>query len=157
MPSWSVGCTGIVGIRLSGDGPDARQTRRFGEVRLAYTESVLLTDVLTAAIAWNPAAGDLVLLGAIDTDVAVVETVLATLPTKARGQVFIEVDDEAAIREVSAPGRVCVTWLLRDRGQSLRTAVDAWLGEMLPVEFDREHRVYAWISGDQAAGILTNA
>ena len=79
------------------------------------------------------------------------ETVLATLPTKARGQVFIEVDDEAAIRELSAPGRVCVTWLLRDRGQSLRTAVDAWLGEMLPVEFDREHRVYAWVSGDQAA------
>jgi NADPH-dependent ferric siderophore reductase len=113
---------------------------------------MLLSDLLPAAISWNPTPGDLVLLGAVAEDLPIVETVVATLPARARGQVFVEVDDASAIRELNAPGRVCVTWLRRDRGQTLETAVAAWLGEMLPVEFEREHRVYAWISGDRAAG-----
>jgi hypothetical protein len=49
-----------------------------------------------------------------------------------------------------------VSWLCRDRGQVIDRAVDAWLAEMLPMEFDREHRVYAWMSGDHAARALTS-
>ena len=119
-------------------------------------EAMLLSDVLPASIAWQPGDGDLVLLAAGADDLLVVETVLATLPAKARGQVFIEVDDADQVRQLAAPGRVCVSWLRRDRGQSLTGAVDAWLAEMLPVEFDREHRVYAWRSGDHAARAITN-
>lgn len=116
-----------------------------------------LSDLLPATISWRAAPGDLVLLGAVEADLPVVETVLATLPAKARGQVFVEVDSAVGIRPLVAPGRVCVTWLRRDLGQSLRAAVDAWLGEMLPVDLEREHRVYGWISGDRAAQLLTNA
>ena len=119
-------------------------------------ELMLLSDVLPASIAWQPGDGDLVLLAASADDLLVVETVLATLPAKARGQVFIEVDEADQVRHLTAPGRVCVSWLRRDRGQSLTAAVDAWLAEMLPVEFDREHRVYAWRSGDHAARVLTS-
>jgi NADPH-dependent ferric siderophore reductase len=119
-------------------------------------EAMLLSDVLPASIAWQPGDGDLVLLAAGAADVLVVETVLATLPTRARGQVFIEVDSADQVRQLTAPGRVCVSWLCRDRGQSLTAAVDAWLAEMLPVEFDREHRVYAWRSGDRSARVLTS-
>ncbi len=117
---------------------------------------MLLTDVLPASIAWQPGDGDLVLLAAGTDDLLLVETVLATLPAKARGQVFIEVDSADEVRELVAPGRVCVSWLRRDLGQSVTRAVDAWLAEMLPVEFDREHRVYAWMSGDHAARTLTS-
>ena len=70
---------------------------------------------------------------------------------------FVEVDSAADIRELAAPGRVCVSWLLRDRGQSLPVAIDAWLGEMLPVDAEREHRVYGWVSGDRAARTRTNS
>jgi NADPH-dependent ferric siderophore reductase len=118
---------------------------------------MFLSDLLPATISWQPAAGDLVLLGAVESDLPVVETVLATLPARARGQVFVEVDSAAGIRDLAAPGRVCVTWLRRDLGQSLSAAVEAWLGEMLPVDLEREHRVYGWISGDRAARIRTNA
>jgi NADPH-dependent ferric siderophore reductase len=117
---------------------------------------MLLSDVLPATIAWNPGEGDSVLLGAVDADIAIAETVAATLPAKARGRIFLEVADASGIREFAAPGRVCVTWLLRDRGQSVRAAVDAWLAEMLPIEFDREHHVYAWVSGDRAAQALSS-
>jgi NADPH-dependent ferric siderophore reductase len=117
---------------------------------------MFLSDVLPASIAWNPDVGDLVLLGVTVDDLAVAETVLATLPPKARGQVFVEAATGADIHPVAAPGRVCVSWLLRDRGQSLQEAVGAWLAEMLPVELDREHRVYAWLSGEATARALVS-
>lgn len=118
---------------------------------------MLLSDVLPATISWQPPAGDLVLLGAVEADLPIVETVLAGLPVKTRGQVFVEVDDASRIRPVSAPGRVCVSWIDRSRGQSLRAAVDGWLAEMLPADAEREHRVYAWISGDRRARELSSA
>ena len=118
---------------------------------------MLLSDVLPATIGWRHSAGDLVLLGVRADDLAIAETVLATLPQKARGQVFVEIDDEAGIRPLNAPGRVCVTWLRRDLGQSLDVAVEAWLAEMLPVDAEREHRAYAWISGERWARVLSNA
>ncbi len=119
--------------------------------------SMLLSDLLPASIAWRPADGDLVLLAVRSEDLAVAETVLATLPAKARGQVFVEVDSMDEVRDLTAPGRVCVSWLARDRGRPLRSAVDAWLAEMLPVDLDREYRVYAWISGEPAARVISNA
>jgi NADPH-dependent ferric siderophore reductase len=123
--------------------------------------AMFLSDLLPASIAWQPADGDLVLLAAHVDDLALIETLLATLPEKARGQVFIETDEMDEAVQVAAPGRVCVTWLSRSRGQSLRTAVDAWTAEMLPMdsadcERDREHRVYAWMSGDRAARVITS-
>lgn len=117
---------------------------------------MLLSDVLPASISWQPTPGDQVLLGGTADDVALIETVLATLPPRTRGQVFLEVDGADAIRPIDAPGRVCVTWLRRDLGRSLRPAIDAWIEEMLPVDVEREHRVYAWIAGDRAAHVLTN-
>lgn len=119
--------------------------------------AMFLSDLLPASIAWQPADGDLVLLAATERDLPVVETVLATLPARARGQVFVEVADADAVRSIAAPGRVCVTWLLRDRGQSLGAAVDAWSAEMLPTEAEREHRVYAWISGTGRARAITSS
>lgn len=118
---------------------------------------MLLSDVLPASISWQPTPGDQVLLGGTVDDLALIETVLATLPPRTRGQVFIEVEDAAGIRPIDAPGRVCVTWLRRDLGRSLHAAVAAWVEEMLPVDVEREHRVYAWIAGDRAAHLLTNA
>ena len=119
-------------------------------------EPMLLSDLLPATIAWRPADGDMVLLAVRSDDLAVAETVLATLPAKARGQVFVEVDSMDEVRDLAAPGRVCVSWLARDRGRSLHAAVDAWLAEMLPVDLDHEHRVYAWISGEPAARVISN-
>jgi len=122
---------------------------------------MLLSVLLPATIAWQPAEGDLVLLAGVCAgedrdDVAVIETVLATLPARARGQVFVEVDSMDEVRDLGAPGRVCVSWLARDAGRSMHVAVEAWLAEMLPVEVDREHRVYAWISGERAARVITS-
>ena len=115
-----------------------------------------LSDVLSASIAWNPADGDLVLLAGDVDELPVIETALATLPAKARGQVFVEVDDMHEVRDLVAPGRICVTWLARDAGHSLPVAVEAWLAEMLPVEVDRDHRVYAWIAGEGVARVLSS-
>jgi NADPH-dependent ferric siderophore reductase len=114
---------------------------------------MLLSDVLSASIAWRPADGDVVLLAGTSDDLPVIETALATLPEKARGQVFIAAETPDAVVALSAPGRVCVTWLV---GRSLDVAVEAWLAEMLPVDLDREHRVYAWIAGEGAARVLSN-
>ncbi len=114
---------------------------------------MLLSDVLSASIAWRPGDGDIVLLAGAADDLPVIETALATLPAKARGQVFIETDSVDAVRDLSAPGRVCVTWLPAGR---LPIALEAWLAEMLPVEFDREHRVYAWIAGEGASRVITS-
>src|SRR5688572_2629477 len=122
---------------------------------------MLLSDVLSASIAWRPADGDLVLLAGAEDDLPVIETALATLPAKARGQVFVEVPSAEHVRELPAPGRVCVTWLVRDAGRSLAVALEAWLAEMLPVDGayqkpGREHRVYAWIAGEGSARVLSS-
>ncbi|MEZ5190603.1 MAG: SIP domain-containing protein [Schumannella sp.] len=118
---------------------------------------MIVPDILADSIAWHPADGDLVLLAGRGDDLPVSEMALATLPERARGQVFVEVGDASGIRTLDAPGRVCVTWLVRDAGARLECAVDAWLAEMLPVDVDREHRVYAWIAGAGTAHVLTNA
>ncbi|CAN5320575.1 hypothetical protein BH11ACT3_BH11ACT3_03610 [soil metagenome] len=118
---------------------------------------MLLSDLLPATISWQPADGDVVLLAVDGSDLALAEILLATLPARARGQVFVEVDDMDEVGHLAAPGRVCVTWLRRDLGQSLRVAVDGYIAEMLPVDIDRDFRVYSFTSGDSAARVLTNA
>jgi NADPH-dependent ferric siderophore reductase len=117
---------------------------------------MLLSDVLSASISWRPVDGDLVLLAGTADDIPVIETALATLPAKARGQVFVEVENAGDVRELTAPGRVCVSWLMRERGQNLQAALDGFLAEMLPVDLDREHRIYAWIAGEGAARVLSS-
>ncbi len=116
----------------------------------------MLSDLLPATISWNPDSGDVVLLAARADDLELVETVLQTLPPRSRGQVFLESRAGAAPRELRAPGRVCVTWLDADRGQSSVRAAEAWLAEMLPTDAARTHRVYAWFTGDRAARVLTS-
>lgn len=115
-----------------------------------------LSDSLTESIAWNPAVGDRLLIAGDESAIPAMQTLLATLPEKARGQVFVEVATDADILTLSGPGRVAVCWLVRDRGQSLQRSVDAWLSEMLPTRFDREHTVYAWIAGRGAARQLSS-
>ena len=80
--------------------------------------------------------------------------ILATLPARARGQVFVEVQSATDIRELSAPGRFSVCWLVRDKGQSVRRTVDAWLSEMLPVTACGESTVYAWVAHDGPARLI---
>lgn len=117
---------------------------------------MMLSDLLPATIAWNPAPGDVVLLAASSDDLDLVETVLQTLSPRTRGQVFLESRGAVAPRALTAPGRVCVTWLDRDRGQSAERAAQAWLAEMLPADAGRAHRVYAWFAGERAARALTS-
>ena len=113
-------------------------------------------DENTASIGWNPDASDRILLAGDESAISVIQTILATLPAKARGQVFVEVQSESDIVQLVAPGRFGVCWLVRDRGQVLRRSVDAWLSEMLPVSAFDDHSVYAWIANDGAARTLSS-
>jgi NADPH-dependent ferric siderophore reductase len=96
---------------------------------------------------WNPAGEDRLLLAGDENALPCIRTMLAMAGAKQRGQVFVEVQSESDIQPLDAPGRFSVCWLLRDRGQSLRRSVDAWLSEMLPVSAFDDHTVYAWIAG----------
>jgi len=109
-----------------------------------------------ATTGWNPGERDLILLAG---DVAAIDTIrlfLATLPRRARGQIFIEVDSENSIEVLDAPTRFSICWLRRDRGQDLQRSIDAWLSEMLPVSGTEEHSVYAWIASEGAARVLSS-
>ncbi len=107
-------------------------------------------------IRWSPEPQDRLLIAGDETAIPAIRTLLATLPVKARGQVFVEVASEADVDVIAGPGRVMVCWLVRERGQSLRRSTDAWLSEMLPVESDRDHRVYAWIAAEGSARVLSS-
>ena len=109
-----------------------------------------------ASIGFNPGADDRILLAGDGSDLPTMRIALATLSPKARGQVFVEVQSETDVTELAAPGRFSVSWLVRDRGQSLRRSVDAWLSEMLPVSGFDDHTVYAWIASDGDARILSS-
>jgi len=113
-------------------------------------------DESTASIGWNPDASDRILLAGDESAIPVIQTILATLPAKSRGQVFVEVQSASDIVELVAPGRFGVCWLVRDRGQVLRRSVDAWLSEMLPISAFDDHHVYAWIANDGAARMLSS-
>jgi len=116
----------------------------------------VVPDTLLDSIRWSPAATDRLLLAGTERSIPTIRAILASLPVKARGQVFVEVDGADDIDPIVGPGRVMVCWLLRERGQSLQRSIDSWLSEMLPTEFDREHSVYAWIDGAGAARTLSS-
>ena len=105
---------------------------------------------------WNPGENDRILLAGDVTSLATLRLILATLPRRSRGQIFIEVDSEESIEILDAPTRFSICWLRRDRGQQLQRSIDAWLSEMLPVSGTEEHSVYAWIASEGAARVLSS-
>ena len=113
-------------------------------------------ETFAASIAWNPRDADRLLLAGDEHALDTIRTILATLPPKSRGQVFVEVQSEGDIDHIAAPGRFAVCWLVRDRGQSMRRSVDAWLAEMLPVSAFGESTVYSWIASDGPARMLSS-
>ena len=113
-------------------------------------------DAATTNVAWNPQEADRLLLAGDERSLETIRVILATLPATARGQVFVEVQSETDVQPLTAPGRFAVCWLVRDRGQSLRRSVDAWLAEMLPVSAFGESTVYAWVASDGPARLLTS-
>ncbi|HWL59795.1 MAG TPA: SIP domain-containing protein [Microbacteriaceae bacterium] len=108
---------------------------------------------LPSAVAWAPEDADRILLAAHEHELATVRLLLATLDAKARGTVFIEVESAADIVEIGAPPRFEVRFLLRDRGQELGRAVDAWCEEWLT--YSDCAAVYAWVAGRGPARVLT--
>ncbi|ROQ54614.1 siderophore-interacting protein [Rathayibacter sp. PhB152] len=108
------------------------------------------------------------LIAGDETVVPWIQSMLDALPANARGQVFVEVDDARGLPPLSAPGRVCVTWLGRSqrsgapgtglacaRGVALDRAVRAWMGEMSVVDgdypwADDRHDFCAWVGGEGA-------
>ena len=111
-------------------------------------------ELSTASIGWNPSPTDRMLLAGDAGSLPAIREIVATLPAKATGQIFVEVDSAHDIEALAAPPRFSVCWLDRSRGQELRRSVDAWLSEMLPVSGVEEHQVYAWIAADGAARVL---
>ena len=114
------------------------------------------SETRDSGIAWNPCSADRLLLAGDEYALDTIKVILATLDSKARGQVFVEVQSEGQIEQINAPGRFAVCWLVRDRGQSLRRSVDAWLAEMLPVSAFGESTVYSWIAPDGRARLLSS-
>lgn len=104
---------------------------------------------------WDPQPADRILLAGAEDALDTIALILATMPEGSRGQVFAEVATDAHVGVLSAPGRVTVTWLVRDRGQTLDRAVDAWLSEMLTVSSFGEGSVYAWIAAEGPARLIT--
>jgi NADPH-dependent ferric siderophore reductase len=117
---------------------------------------VLTPDSVTASIAWNPGETDRLLIAGDELALPAIRTLLATLPTMARGQVFVEVATAGDIDPLVAPGRVMICWIVRDRGQSLTRSLDAWMSEMLPVDGLQEHTVYAWIAAHGPARSISS-
>ena len=98
---------------------------------------------------WNPQPADRILLAGADEAIDTIALILATLPATARGQVFVEVESDADVGVLDAPGRVTVCWLVRDRGQSLaairgclaqRDAADSGLRASQRLRLDRGRR-----------------
>lgn len=78
------------------------------------------------------------LITADENSLPELELMLTTLPMCAVGRVFIEVPDAGEVGIVSAPPRMTVTWLVRNRrdvrrptGEMLTRAAVAWADEML--------------------------
>lgn len=111
---------------------------------------------LLDAVDWNPVDADVVLIAADEHGVETARALLATLPADARGAVFLEAEHLDDVERVEAPPRFSVRLLIRDRGQSLDRAVDAWLQEMVPAGASAPGpRVYAWVSSRGPARSLS--
>ena len=117
---------------------------------------MLIPETPMATIGWNPDVSDRLLIAGDEKSLPAIGTLLATLAANARGQVFVEVQSSADVGTLVAPSRMVICWLVRDRGQSLRRSVPAWLSEMLPTELDKEHTIYSWIAADGPARLLSS-
>jgi len=82
-------------------------------------------------------------------DVVQIAALLSERDARTRGQVFLEVDSADEIIKLPAPGRVVVTWLIKDVSGNgrLQRAVDAWLSEMRFGAGDTENPLIVWLSG----------
>jgi hypothetical protein len=94
------------------------------------------------------------LITADENSLAELEVLLATLPLRAVGRVFIEVADQDDVSVVSAPPRMTVTWLPRTRrgirrtaGETLTRAATAWADEMLCDDSEGAMRTEATLLG----------
>ena len=111
-------------------------------------------EQLPTAVDWAPGEAERILLAGVDEHgIATVRMLLATLDAKARGTVFIEVASAADIVDIGTPPRFDVRFLLRERGQELGHAVDAWCEEWLT--YGESAAVYAWVAGRGPARVLT--
>jgi NADPH-dependent ferric siderophore reductase len=96
--------------------------------------------------------GPTVLLAGDASDLRDLRAVVATLPTDAYGQVYVEVASTVQVERLATPPRVAVTWLVRERddapmaarGALLAAAVDGWIAEWMPPGV-RDDRRIAWI------------
>lgn len=113
----------------------------------------MIEQQLPSAVSWAPADTARILLAGDDRELATLQLLLATLDSKARGTVFVEVESALDIVELAAPPRFEVRFLLRDRGQHLGRAVDAWCEEWLT--FGDSPEVYAWVAGRGPARVLS--
>ncbi|MCY7412349.1 MAG: SIP domain-containing protein [Salinibacterium sp.] len=114
------------------------------------------SETLADRIAWSPDRADRILLAGGETAIDTIASILAMLPATARGQVFVEVASLSDVQVLAAPGRFGISWLVRDRGQSLSRSVDAWLSEMLPISAFTANSVYAWIEGESHARVISS-
>ena len=102
-----------------------------------------------------------VLLAGTAENVVSIAAILADLDDGVRGQVFVEVECREEIIKLPAPGRVVVTWLVREdargipaEGALLQEAVQAWLSEMRTGDEELDIPVDLWIAGtEQSLGV----
>jgi NADPH-dependent ferric siderophore reductase len=110
-----------------------------------------------------------VLLAGTEANLDEIRAIVALLPERAMGQVFVEVPSAVDIDPIATPERVTVTWLARDErsgemgtglrcttGQAVGRAVRAWVGEMSTgdAEIDGDD-VYLWFGGDVPHDFVT--
>lgn len=81
------------------------------------------------------------LFAADETGLPAVASILETLPATARGSAFIEVAGDAECQDLRTPACVTVNWLLRERGQSLVSALES----LVPPS-----RCYAWVTAESS-------
>jgi NADPH-dependent ferric siderophore reductase len=105
---------------------------------------------------WDPQPADRILLAGDERALDTIALILATLPSATRGQVFVEVASADEVGTLEGPGRVAISWLVRERGQSLQRSVDAWCSEMLPTTAFGHSTVYAWIAAEGPARLLSS-
>ncbi|GAA3970329.1 siderophore-interacting protein [Actinomadura viridis] len=94
-----------------------------------------------------PPAADWVLLAGDETALPAIGAVVESMPGRAgprRARVLVEVGSAAEEQDLAVPDGVRLTWLHRDRGESLATA--------LPAADLPSGTPYAWIAGE--AGVI---
>ncbi|MBA9002639.1 siderophore-interacting protein [Thermomonospora cellulosilytica] len=87
-----------------------------------------------------PAHADWVLLAGDETALPAIGAILESLPPTTTARVLVEVASEAERQPFDLPGGVRLTWVRRDAGESLVTAVKE---TVFPAG-----RPYAWVAGE---------